>query len=80
MKQLAGGGKGVVVMGIAEDDELAAVTVIASPKVTVIASNGSREQVMQLNDKDLQGHFGKRARMGKMLTMKAKSTVTLLKP
>jgi topoisomerase-4 subunit A len=80
MKQLSGGGKGVVVMGIAEGDELAAVTVIASPKVTVVANNGSREQVIQLNDKDLQGHFGKRARMGKMLTMKGKSVVTFLKP
>ncbi|BBI98465.1 DNA topoisomerase 4 subunit A [Ferrigenium kumadai] len=80
MKQLSGGGKGVVVMGIAEDDELAAVAVINDPRVTVIAHGGAREQVMQLSDKDLQGHFGKRARMGKMLPMKGKAFVVALKP
>jgi topoisomerase-4 subunit A len=80
MKQLAGGGKGVVVMGMDEDDELVAVTVIAQPRVTVIASNGSREQTLQLGDKDLQNHFGKRARMGKVLPLKGKSVVTGLKP
>jgi len=80
MKQLSGGGKGVVIMGIAEGDELAAVTVISNPKVTVITHNGSREQAIQLSDKDLQNHFGKRARMGRMLQMKGKSFVTLLKP
>ncbi|HLO64928.1 MAG TPA: DNA gyrase C-terminal beta-propeller domain-containing protein, partial [Azonexus sp.] len=80
MKQLAGGGKGVVVMGMADGDELAAVAVINTPKVAVVAHSGSREQVVQLNDKDLQGHFGKRARMGKMLTLKGKATVVALQP
>ncbi|GAB1234635.1 DNA topoisomerase IV subunit A [Ferrigenium sp. UT5] len=75
MKQLAGGGKGVVVIGMADGDELAAVTVTSQPKVTVITSNGSKEQSMSLNDKDLQSHFGKRARMGKALALKGKAVV-----
>ena len=75
MKQLAGGGKGVVVMGMTDGDELAAVTVTNQPRVTVLTSNGSKEQTMQLNDKDLQNHFGKRARMGKVLALKGKSMV-----
>jgi len=80
MKPLAGGGKGVVIMGLAEGCALAAVSVISEPKVTVIASNGSREQTMKLSDNDLQNHFGKRARMGRALALKGKFVVTQLKP
>ncbi len=80
MKQLAGGGKGVVVMGMADKDELVAVTVINQPKVTVLTSTGSKEQSMQLNDRDLQNHFGKRARIGKALALKGKAVVTALQP
>ena len=67
-------------LGLAEDDELADVTVIGTPRVTVITQGGAREQVMQLTDTDLQNHFGKRARMGKQLTMKGKAFVAALKP
>jgi len=80
MKRLSGGGKGGVVMGIADGDEMAAAIVAAKPKVTVITSNGSREQSINLSDTDLQIHFGKRARMGKALQMKVKSSVVFLKP
>ncbi|CAH1386934.1 DNA topoisomerase IV subunit A [Candidatus Nitrotoga sp. M5] len=80
MKQLSGGGKGVVVMGIADGDEMAAAIIVAKPKVTVITSNGNREQSINLSDTDLPIYFGKRARMGKTLPMKAKSSVILLKP
>jgi topoisomerase-4 subunit A len=78
MKQLAGGGKGVVVMGMTDKDELAAVGVTAQPKVTVVTTNGSKEQSQQLNERDLQNHFGKRARMGRALTLKGKSVVIAL--
>ncbi|MDD2700155.1 MAG: DNA topoisomerase IV subunit A [Sideroxydans sp.] len=78
MKQLAGGGKGVAVMGMTDNDELAAVTVTSQPKVTVVTSNGSKEQSVSLNDRDLQSHFGKRARMGKALALKGKSVVVAL--
>jgi topoisomerase-4 subunit A len=80
MKQLAGGGKGVVIMGMADDDELAAATVTSQPKVTVLTSTGSKDQSMLLNDKDLQNHFGKRARMGKALALKGKAVVVGLQP
>lgn len=79
MKQLAGGGKGVVIMGIAEGDQLASAIVIDNPKATVITSNGSREQSIQLSDTELETHFGKRARMGKALQMKGKYSVVFLK-
>jgi len=65
---------------LAEGCALAAVSVISEPKVTVIASNGSREQTMKLSDNDLQNHFGKRARMGRALALKGKFVVTQLKP
>ncbi|MEO6422329.1 MAG: DNA topoisomerase IV subunit A [Candidatus Nitrotoga sp.] len=80
MKHLSGGGKGTIIMGIADGDEMAATIVVAKPKATVITHNGSREQSIQLSDADLQTHFGKRARMGKMLQMKVRSSVVYLKP
>ncbi len=79
MKRLAGGGKGVVVMGLNDGDELAAVKIIDKPKLSVTAQNSAgREQVIRLSENDLQGHFSKRARMGKTLALKPKSVVTLL--
>ena len=80
MKQLAGGGKGVVIMGMAEGDKLVAATVTDQPKVTVLTSSGSKEHTMQLNGKDLQNHFGKRARMGRALALKGKAVVVGLQP
>ena len=76
MKQLASGGKGVIVMGLEEGDELAAVTVTSEAKVTVVTRSGTgREQLIRLSVADLQSHLGKRARMGRMLALKARSAV-----
>ena len=79
MKRLSGGGKGVVVMGLNDGDELASVIVLNKPKLTVITQNGiGREQVIRLSETDLQANFSKRARMGKSLPMKPKSFVSRL--
>ena len=76
LKCLAGGGKGVIVMGLEEGDELAALTVTNNAKVTVLTRTGTgREQEVRLSGADLRAHFGKRARMGKMLALKSRSSV-----
>lgn len=72
MKQLSGGGKGVIVMGLAEGDSLAAAAVINQPEVTITAMAGTREQQIKLSGKALQEYFGARARGGKALPGKVK--------
>jgi topoisomerase-4 subunit A len=80
MKRLAGGGKGLIVMGLEEGDQLASLIVAVKSKITVVAQSASgREQLIRLSEADLLTHLGKRARMGKMLGLKAKSSVTQLK-
>lgn len=80
MKQLAGGGKGLIVMGLEENDALASVIVAVKSKMTVLTQTGTgREQLIRLSETDLQTHLSKRARMGKMLPLKAKSLVTLVR-
>lgn len=80
MKRLAAGGRGLIVMGLEEGDALASSIVADKSKITVIAQTGAgREQMIRLSETDLQAHFGKRARMGKMLPLKVKSSVTLVK-
>jgi topoisomerase-4 subunit A len=75
-KQLTGGGKGLIVMGLEEHDALASVIVTVKAKITVITQSATgHEQVIRLSEADLQTHFGKRARMGKKLPIKATSTV-----
>ncbi len=75
LKNLPGGGKGVIVLGLAEGDELAAVTVIDKPGVKVTLQSGAREQQFKLEGVVLQGYFGKRARGGKSLPVKGNSVV-----
>ncbi|MDD4929971.1 MAG: DNA topoisomerase IV subunit A [Gallionella sp.] len=80
MKRLAAGGRGLVVMGLEEGDVLASVIVTGKSKITVQAQSGAgREQIIRLSEADLQSHFGKRARMGKMLPLKARSVVTQIR-
>lgn len=76
MKILPGGGKGVIVMGLAEHDELSSVAVIDSPNVKITGMAGSREQHIKLSGTDLQSYFGKRARGGKSLPFKPNTVVS----
>jgi topoisomerase-4 subunit A len=79
MKRLAGGGKGLIVMGLEEGDALAAILVECKSKLLVTTrTDAGREQQIRVSENDLQSHFGKRARMGRMLALKAKSYVTAL--
>ena len=72
MKQLAGGGKGVIIMGLAEGDTLATAKVINHPNITIFGMVGSREQKVHLSGNGLQEYFGARARGGKNLPNKMK--------
>jgi topoisomerase-4 subunit A len=67
MKHLPGGGKGVILMGLGEKDELAAATIINQPELKIIGKSGVKEQVVKLTGEVLHGYFGKRARGGQPL-------------
>jgi topoisomerase IV subunit A len=72
MKHLSGGGKGVIIMGLAEGDTLAATQIIHQPDLTIIGMTGSKEQKVRLHGNGLQEYFGARARGGKNLPTKMK--------
>ena len=72
MKHLSGGGKGVIIMGLAEGDTLAATQVIYKPELKVVGLVGSKEQQIKLTGAGLQEYFGARARGGKTLPLKMK--------
>lgn len=79
MKRLPAGGKGVIVMGLEEGDELLAVAPAGEAGLSVVTRSGTgREQLIRLAAADLRAHFGKRARMGRMLALKARSSVVAL--
>jgi topoisomerase-4 subunit A len=72
MKHLQGGGKGVIIMGLAEGEELAAANIINQAKVEVTGTTGAREHTVKLSGDNLQSYFGKRARGGKVVQAKFK--------
>jgi len=72
LKRLASGGKGVILMGLADADELVVASVINQPDIKIVGLNGTREQVIKLSAAVVQGYFGKRARGGKRLPSKIK--------
>jgi topoisomerase-4 subunit A len=72
MKHQPGGGKGVILMGLAEGEELVAASIINQAKVEVTGSTGAREHTVKLSGETLQSYFGKRARGGKSLPAKFK--------
>jgi topoisomerase-4 subunit A len=72
MKHLQSGGKGIIIMGLAEDAELVSTTVISQASIEVNGRTGSREHTIKLSGANLQSYFGKRARGGKTLAAKFK--------
>jgi len=72
MKYLPGGGKGVILMGLGEKDELVAATVINRNEVRISGKNGVKDQVLKLSGETLRNYFGKRARGGQHLVSKIK--------
>ena len=72
LKRLPGGGKGVILMGLAEGETLAAAAVINQPEMKISGMTGTREQQIKLSGATLHGYFGKRARGGKIVLAKLK--------
>jgi topoisomerase-4 subunit A len=72
MKHLQGGGKGVIIMGLAEGEELVTANVINQAKLELTGTTGAREHTIKLSGEGLQSYFGKRARGGKNLPAKFK--------
>jgi topoisomerase-4 subunit A len=72
MKHLQGGGKGVILMGLAEGEELSVASIINQARIEVTGTTGAREHTVRLSGEGLQSYFGKRARGGKLVQAKFK--------
>lgn len=72
MKHLSGGGKGVIIMRMSDDDVMVAATVLNQPALQIVGTTGTREQQYKLTGEALQGFFGKRAGSGKRIQAKLK--------
>jgi len=72
LKLLQGGGKGMMLIDLKADDELAACTVINQPQLTLSGTAGSKVQQLKLSERDLQDYFWQRARAGKVVETKLK--------
>ncbi|HEY1229032.1 MAG TPA: DNA topoisomerase IV subunit A, partial [Ramlibacter sp.] len=74
MKTLTNGGRGVTLMELEPKEKLLAVQPISPRGVNVLGTwAGSKPRVVELFGKDLEPHFGKRARKGKPLVQKVKA-------
>ena len=75
MKTLAGGGRGVIVMALADKEKLLAVQPISETGVRVVGvGRAGKVQELVLSASGLAPHIGKRARKGKALNAKIKVT------
>ncbi|MGZ5199530.1 MAG: DNA topoisomerase IV subunit A, partial [Telluria sp.] len=74
MKTLTNGGRGVILIELEPKEKLLAVQPISPRGVNVLGTwAGSKPRVVELFGKDLEPHFGKRARKGKPLVQKVKA-------
>ncbi|HZR01568.1 MAG TPA: DNA topoisomerase IV subunit A [Burkholderiales bacterium] len=72
MKQMARG-RGVIIMGLEQDEKLVAVGVTSQPSLTVFGiARGNKEREITIPQKDMQHYVGHRARMGRVLPDKLK--------
>ena len=75
MKHLASGGKGVIVMGLDDDEAMvAAVAVGTQPLIVSGIGRGGKEMQIRLNTNQLNEYAARRARKGKLLPSKIKPT------
>ena len=75
MKVLSNGGRGVILMELADKETLLAAKPISQKGVTVYGTGrGGKAQEEKLSASALAVHFGKRARKGKELTTRIKPT------
>jgi topoisomerase IV subunit A len=73
MKHLPAGGKGVIVMGLDEGEQLVAALALTAKSLTVAGTGrGGKATEIRLNASQLQEYIGKRARKGKLLPHKIK--------
>jgi topoisomerase-4 subunit A len=73
MKELAGGGKGVIIMGLDDKERLVLVNVMTPEGISVHGiGRGGREVVATLTANRLVEFIGNRARKGRMLPVKMK--------
>jgi topoisomerase-4 subunit A len=72
-------GRGVIIMGLDEDDKLFAVAVSDQPKLIVKGGiRGGREKEIELRQDKLAHHVLKRARMGRVVSGVLKSTALIV--
>jgi topoisomerase IV subunit A len=75
MKHLASGGKGVIVMGLDNDETMvAAVAVGTQPLIVSGIGRGGKEMQIRLTTNQLNEYAARRARKGKLLPSKIKPT------
>ena len=72
MKHLPGGGKGVIIMRMPEDDSMVAASIISRSEIKIIGMVGMREQQFKLSGEVMKEFFGKRAQSGKKIASKLK--------
>ncbi|MDD3354706.1 DNA topoisomerase IV subunit A [Zoogloea sp.] len=65
MKELSGGGKGVIIMGMDEDEALSAVCIARNSLTLLAATRGGKPVELALSPRDWEPWLGKRARKGK---------------
>ncbi|GAB3456760.1 DNA topoisomerase IV subunit A [Massilia terrae] len=74
MKTLTNGGRGVILIELEPKEKLLAVQPISARGVNVLGTwAGAKPRTVELFGKDLEPHFGKRARKGKPLVQKVKA-------
>ncbi|TCV01470.1 DNA topoisomerase IV subunit A [Paracandidimonas soli] len=75
VKQLASGGKGTILMGLDDDDRLSQWIPIGAQGLRAEGIYRNKETVQELALEDLSEYTGKRARKGKVLSLKIKQPV-----
>jgi topoisomerase-4 subunit A len=76
IKQLSGGGRGVILMELDKNEKLIAAQPISQRGVIVSGTGrGGKPQELALSASGLTGHIGKRARKGKSLESRIKPTL-----
>jgi len=75
IKELRGGGRGVILMELDPREILLGVSAVTPQGIQIAGTGrGGKEQVLELSSRELQPYLGKRARKGKVLDAKIKPT------
>ncbi|TAK92081.1 MAG: DNA topoisomerase IV subunit A [Burkholderiaceae bacterium] len=75
IKELRGGGRGVILMELDPKETLLGIAAVTPQGLQIAGTGrGGKEQVLELSGRELQPYLGKRARKGKVLDAKIKPT------